>query len=296
MNATFIQLLLAVFALAISSLAQQRYLGQQTTISSFSGAKEQVDNFGCTIVMAARNGLVLAGNNEDRNHPKTIATFIPATEKYYGRIVFGYDDAPTQGGMNDQGLFIDANALAPTGWKPDPNKQTYLLNVMMSILATCATCEEVEAFFEKFNFPALNQARFPVADRSGASMVVEYGQGRVQFVRSGTWYQIATNFVISNVTGSHYPCWRYQTADKIFSESEELSLELVRKILSATHQEGKALTVYSTIYDLKNGIIHIYHLRNFDEVVVMNLSEELKNGQRGLELSSLFGQAKAPIH
>ena len=34
--------------------------------------------YGCTIVMAARNGLVLAGNNEDRNHSQTIVTFIPA--------------------------------------------------------------------------------------------------------------------------------------------------------------------------------------------------------------------------
>ncbi len=51
-----------------------------------------------------------------------------------------------------------------------------------------------------------------------------------------------------------------------------------------------------TIVMLKNGIIHIYHLRNFDEVVVMNLSAELKKGQRCLELSSLFGEAKAPIH
>lgn len=290
MIATFIHLLVTVFFLAISSPAQT------TTISSFYGARELDDHFGCTIVMAARNGLVLAGNNEDRNHPKTIATFIPATEKYYGRIVFGYDDAPTQGGMNDQGLFIDANAIAPTGWKPDPDKQAYPFSVMMSILATCATCEEVEAFFEKFNFPALNQARFPVADRSGASMVVEYGQGRVQFVRSDTWYQIATNFVMSNVTGGHYPCWRYRTADKFLSESGELSVELVRKILSATHQEGKPLTVYSNIYDLKNGIIYIYQLRNFDEVVVMNLSEELQKGQRCLELSSLFGQAKEPTH
>jgi choloylglycine hydrolase len=296
MYSAFIQLLLAIFALAIFSPAQQRHPARPVTISSFAGAMEQVNSFGCTIVMAARNGLVLAGNNEDRNHPKTIATFIPATEKYYGRIVFGYDDAPTQGGMNDQGLFIDANAIAPTGWRPDPNKQTYPLNVMMSILATCATCEEVEAFFEKFNFPALNQARFPVADRSGASMVVEYGQGRVQFVRSDTWYQIATNFVMSNVAGVDYPCWRYRTADKILSESQELSLELIRKILSETHQEGKALTVYSNICDLKNGIIHLYHLRNFDEVVVMNLSEELKKGQRRLELASLFGQTKDPVH
>ncbi len=43
-------------------------------LASFSGA------FGCTIVMAARDGLVLVENNEDRDHPQAIVTFIPATE------------------------------------------------------------------------------------------------------------------------------------------------------------------------------------------------------------------------
>ena len=74
------------------------------------------DPFGCTIVMAARNGLVLVGNNEDRNHPKTIVTFLPASGGYYGRVIFGYDDIIVQGGMNDQGFFIDGNSLAPTGF------------------------------------------------------------------------------------------------------------------------------------------------------------------------------------
>lgn len=244
--------------------------------------------FGCTIVMATRNGLVLVGNNEDRNHPGTIVTFVPVTEKYYGRVVFGYDDAPVQGGMNDQGLFIDANALAPTGWKPEPNKPTFRGNVMMVILGTCATCEDVQAFFEKSNFPALDRARFPVADRSGASMVVEYSQGRVQFVRSDTWYQIATNFVMSNVKAGNYPCWRYRAADKIMSGAKKLNVELIRDVLAKTHQEAGSLTVYSNIYDLNKGTIYVYNLRNFDEVVVLNLAEELKKGQRRLELPSLF--------
>ncbi len=244
--------------------------------------------YGCTIVMAARNGLVLAGNNEDRNHPKTIVTFIPASGAYFGRVVFGYDDAFVQGGMNDQGLFIDGNALAPTGWTPDPDKPTFQGMTMMVILATCATCDDVKAFFEKSNFPVLGQARFPVADRTGASMVVEYGQGRVQFVRSDAWYQIATNFVMSNVKDGNYPCRRYRAADKIMSGAKELSVDLIRDVLEKTHQEGNSLTVYSNIYDLKRGTIYVYNLRNFEEVVVMNLAEELKKGQRRIDLPSLF--------
>ena len=246
------------------------------------------DVFGCTIVMAARDGLVLAGNNEDRNHPQTIVTFIPAKAPYFGRIVFGYDDAPTQGGMNDQGLFIDGNALRPTGWEPEPGKPAYAGNLMMNILATCATCADVEALFGKYNVRALERARFPVADRTGASMVVEYGRGRVQFVKSGTWYQIATNFVMSEVVGGDYPCWRYRAADKILSEAKALSLDLVRNVLDKTHQEGGGLTVYSNIYDLKNGLVTTYNLRNFDQAVVMDLAAELKKGERRVELSSLF--------
>jgi hypothetical protein len=264
--------------------------------SEWSGSKDKsisplanADNvFGCTIVMAARDGLALAGNNEDRNHPQTIVTFIPASESFYGRVVFGYDDAPNQGGMNDQGLFIDANAIAPTGWKPDPAKQSFQGSAMMVILGTCATIEDVQAFFEKNNVPGLERARFPVADRIGTSMVVEYGQGRVQFVRSDTWYQIATNFVISNIKDGNYPCWRYKAADTIMAGAKALSVDLIREVLEKTHQEGRALTVYSNIYDLKKGIIYLYNLRNFEKVVVMDLAEELKKGQKRIELASLF--------
>jgi len=219
--------------------------------------------FGCTIIMAARNGLVLAGNNEDRNHPETQVNFMPATDRYFGRIVFGYDDSPFQGGMNDQGLFIDGNALAPTGWQPVPGKPTFQGIVIMVVLGTCATCEDVKDFFEKYNVPGLDRARFPVADHTGASMVVEYGQGAVQFVETDTWYQIATNFVMSNITSQNYPSQRYRDADAVLSGAKELSFGLIREALNKTHQDGGSLTVYSNIYDLKNRTIHTYLITDF---------------------------------
>jgi hypothetical protein len=250
--------------------------------ASVSGA------FGCTIVKAARNGFVLVGNNEDRNHPETLVNFIPATDKFYGRIVFGYDDSPFQGGMNDQGFFIDGNALASTGWQPLPDKPTFRGIVIMVVLGTCATCEDVKDFFEKYNVPGLERARFPVADRTGTSMVVEYSRGAVRFVETDTWYQIATNFVMSNMNSGNYPCWRYREADAVLSGAKELSFGLIREALSKTSQDGRSLTVYSNIYDLKKGTIYTYLLGNFEEAIVMNLDEELEKGQRRLALASLF--------
>jgi len=123
-------------------------------------------------------------------------------------------------------------------------------------------------------------------------MVVEWGNGGVQFVKSEKWYQIATNFVMSEVKDEEYPCERYRTADRMLSESGTLSVNLIRNVLQETHQEGGALTVYSNIYDLKKGVITTYNLRNFDQALVLNLSEELKKGQRRLELPALFQDAQ----
>ena len=50
------------------------------------------------------------------------------------------------------------------------------------LLAKCATLEEVKDFFRTYNVPGLDQARIPVMDRSGASMVVEWYGGKVVFL------------------------------------------------------------------------------------------------------------------
>jgi hypothetical protein len=243
---------------------------------------------GCTIIMVAKGKIVLAGNNEDWRNPKTKVWFVPASNGEYGRVCVGFDNLYAQGGMNDQGLFIDANALSPTGWKPEEDKPSFQGALIDSILAKCATVEDTIAFCDKYNIRGLAQARFPIADRSGASMVVEYGQGKVQYVKKTGIYQIATNFVITNVKGKTYPCTRYMVADKMLKNAKDVSLDLVRGVLSATHQEGQYPTVYSNICDLKNGIIYLYNFHNFEEVVQFNLAEELKKGRKVYDIPSLF--------
>lgn len=242
---------------------------------------------GCTIVMVAKGKIVLAGNNEDWRNPKTKIWFSPASDGEYGRVCVGFDNLFAQGGMNDQGLFIDANALSPTGWEPIEGKPTFE-GSLDTILAKCATVEEAIAFLDEHNFPGLAQARFPIADRTGASVVIEYGKGKVQYVRKTGIYQIATNFVITNVKEGLYPCTRYRVADKMLKNAEDVSLDLVRAVLSATHQEGQYPTVYSNICDLKNGILYLYNFHNFEEAVLFNLEEELKKGRKIYDIPDLF--------
>ena len=242
----------------------------------------------CTMVMASKDGLVLAGNNEDWKNPKTKAKFIPATTDEFGRVCFGFDDGYAQGGMNDQGLFIDANAISPTDYKSSPNKDNYSGPMIDYILATCATVNVAIAFFEKYNTLGLRQARFPISDKTGASMVVEWAEGKVQFVKPDSWYQVSTNFVFTNVKNKKYPCSRYNIADTLFQQATELSVGLIRAILSATHQEDNYPTVYSNIFDLKNGIGYVYNFHNFEEVWKFNLADELKKGEKTYDLPKKF--------
>jgi len=244
----------------------------------------------CTIVMASKNGIVLVGNNEDWKNRKTKMWFIPASKGEYGRVCFGFDRdfGFAQGGMNDQGLFIDANAIAPTDWKSTEGKPTFTGSLMDQILTECATVEDAVAFFEKYNMPSLRRARFPIADRTGASMVVEWGNGKVQFVKKTGDYQISTNFVISECPDGNYPCWRYNKADSIFRQTDGMSVDLIRDILDATHQEGRYATVYSNIFDLKNGIVYLYHLYDFDHGIKIDLEKELKQGRKSVDIPSLF--------
>ncbi|MFC2167329.1 hypothetical protein ACFLQZ_05130, partial [Acidobacteriota bacterium] len=85
--------------------------------------------FGCTIVMAARNGLVLAGNNEDRNHPETsigsvLQKYIEAlggkellgkirTRKLIGELIYDFpEDDPSK-----TVLPAEVTAASPDKWK-----------------------------------------------------------------------------------------------------------------------------------------------------------------------------------
>jgi tetratricopeptide (TPR) repeat protein len=253
---------------------------------AFLGAAYPAD--GCTIVMVATDKVVLAGNNEDWKNPATKIWFVPASKGEYGRVCVGFDDLWVQGGMNDQGLFIDGNALAPTGWKPVVGKPDFPGSVTDRVLALCATVEDAIRLCDKYNIPGLDTARFPIADRTGASVVVEYGRGKVQYVRKTGPYQIATNFVISNLKSGVYPCRRYSIADKMLKNAREISLDLVRAVLSATHAEGQYPTVYSNICDLRNGLLYLYNFHDFEQVVAFDLAEELKKGAKTYDLPSLF--------
>ena len=250
----------------------------------------------CTVVAAVNDSGIIIGNNEDYTEPFTTVFVIPASGTKYGRLLFGFsfnDTTPGYcGGINEKGLFTDGNGIPNTGWKEEAGKESFSGNLESAVLAKYATVEEVITFFENYNVPNLQTGRWLVADKSGASVIIEWGQDKLQVLRRKGNYQIATNFVQSNYPEGEYPCVRYNIAENIFSRSNDITIDVVRRVLNDTHWEDYGgsynVTLYSYMCDLNKGDIYVYNFHNYDNEVMLNIHEELKKGPHTYLLSSLF--------
>ena len=285
---------LIVLAGVLLVTAQAIHVQQDSTLQE--GVAAEFNNQYCTVVAAVNDSGIIIGNNEDYTQPFTTVFVIPASVTEYGRLLFGFSFSDTIpgycGGVNEKGLFTDGNGIPNTGWREEPGKESFSGNLESAVLAKYATVEEVITFFETHNVPNLQTGRWLVADKSGASVVIEWGQDKLQVLRRKGDYQIATNFVQSNYPEGEYPCVRYNLAENIFSRSNNITIDVVRRVLSDTHWEDYGgsynVTLYSYICDLKKGDIYVYNFHNYDTEVKLNIHEELKKGQHRYLISSLF--------
>jgi tetratricopeptide (TPR) repeat protein len=243
--------------------------------------------FGCTIITLARDGRILIGNNEDWTDPRTRMWIIPAASGEYGRVCFGFAEKFIQGGINEHGLFLDANALPPVGWKPDPAKPVFENDINDYILAHCATVEDAIAFFKKYSV-FLGGGKFVIADASGDSIVVEWAEGTDRISRRKGFYQISTNIPQWNIVPGNVADKRYNIAEKVILSRNEVSVPAVRAVLAATHQEWAYPTIYSYICDLNTLRVYIYNFHDFEEVYELDLLKELNNGRQSYEIPALF--------
>ena len=251
-------------------------------------------SYACTAFMASDGNRVLVGNNEDNRFPHTRIWFNPGKNGQNGRVIFGYDNWMPQGGMNDQGLFIDCFATPKLERKPSKKKLIFRNNFLDVIMAECSSVEEVIELMKQYNLDFMLEFQMLIVDKTGNSAIIE----RDHIIRKKNSYQVVTNFYQSKVAYEDYPCeWykggclRYQIAEKMLKNRRTVSVEHFRDILEATHQNTLGTrTLYSNIYDLKNGLIHVYYLHNFDNEVVINLKEELKKGSHYYEIPSLLGK------
>lgn len=245
----------------------------------------------CTGFLVVGDGKVLFGNNEDFWDPETRVWFVPAQGERHGVMYLGFANGFPQGGMNDAGLAFDGFATGETPMTGQAGKRVFRGNPISEAMETCATVDEVVAFLEAIDLSKfLSRAMLFFADASGDSVIVEGDT----FLRKQGEFQVVTNFYQSAFDDDLAQCPRFAAATGILADRKETSLEVCTRALSASAQRGsKAATLYSNVFDLKARTAHLYLFHDFEETVVLDLDEELKQGARTLRLPELFPPSAA---
>ena len=243
----------------------------------------------CTAFLVTGDGQVLMGNNEDFWNPEVRVWFVPGEEGRFGRVYLGFDNLYPQGGMNVKGLAFDGFATASNPLKKQEGKEVFGGRLLDEVMATCATVEDVIRMLGRYDLSMLERAMLMFSDKSGDSVIVEGDE----LVRKDGSFQVVTNFYQSRQEDDRAMCPRFGLAVGMLEASEEVSLALCRRVLAATAQEGDAPTQYSNVFDLKRGLVYLYHFHNFEEAVVFDLERELAKGAHVLEIAGLFPETFA---
>jgi hypothetical protein len=240
---------------------------------------------GCTAVFVSAGDAVLVGNNEDASMPLSKVWVVPGEGGKYSRLCLGYaGDNIIQGGVNEQGLWFDSFSVEAKQVAASPGERVFAGDMHDRIMAECATVEEVVALLRRYRNPFLADNMLMVGDRTGASAIIE---GNAVLPRRGP-YQIITNFRQSEHPNGSEVCGRYRVAEAMLKADPHVTIDGMRKILAAVHQESPVPTIYSYICDLRNGKLYLYHFHNFENVVVLDVKQELAKGRHSQSLPELF--------
>jgi len=250
----------------------------------------------CTIFTASHGEKVLFGNNEDWINPNTYYWVVPSRGAGYGVVYFGFDNRWPQGGINEKGLAYDINALPRATLNPHPELPK-VKSPFYDFLRTCSTVEEVIDQIKSHSWGGSWRAQVHVADATGDAVIISAGtDGEIAFTRKmkGNGYLVSTNFNRANPENGRHPCWRYDTAAgmlETIQDEDGLTADHFRSILDAVHVEGPSVnTVYSNSFDLRHGIIYLYHWHQFDEVVTLAVPEVIAGTPSPVRIRDLFSQ------
>ncbi|MCC7290469.1 MAG: hypothetical protein IT449_00245 [Phycisphaerales bacterium] len=280
----------------------------------------------CTVFLATDGKLVLGGDSEDWIDPNTQVWFIPATDKTFGVVYFGFgkgeypeggitlhkaelppggilnmqpSDAHgfPQAGINDRGLFFGGAATNSVKHVNPNGKEAFDGFIADHILRTCATVKEARVVLERYSV-GLPQGQLLFGDRTGDSMIVEAGD--VIIPKKGN-HQVITNFKLSQMPNGGDKCARFKKVDTMFAAAPSISIDMVRDALQAVglkpSPDGleKRLpgTQYSIVFDLTHLELHVYRCFDFERPIRMDVRKELSRGARAIRLAEIVESAPA---
>lgn len=167
-------------------------------------------------------------------------------------------------GMNEKGLAIGL-AATPDARLPaaEGRKTVSTLRIIRLVLDRAASVEEAVALMKRYHvdFAGGPQVHYLIADRAGRSVVVEYGEGRLNVIED----RILTNIALTGTKpADRLTDQRYRLlAEGVPTEAS--GLELLRRV-------AQGHTRWSVVYDLAGLKASLVTLQRWDTVRTVSLS------------------------
>jgi hypothetical protein len=181
------------------------------------------------------------------------------------------------GGINEHGLAIENPGVRSATVRPVGKKefifQTYLIRKILDQAKNVGEAVNLAEKYLPFDIDKNSvNAHLFIADASGRSVVLEYGQGGWQKIYGDKPWQVLTNKPVFNVPDAKLreQCWRYKSlADALEKTNGEADWQTGLKMLKDVSQKS---TTWSVVYNLPTKELHfsvyqkwdtIYHLKLF---------------------------------
>ena len=229
----------------------------------------------------------MVGNNEDFWNPNTYMWTERGYNQEYGAIYFGYENLWPQGGVNQAGLVFDGFAedflvISDTVGKP-PLENDFIQEIMKH----CANVDQVKQYLKQYSLAGLERGMLFFVDKTGKYLIVEGDS----LILGNRQHYVLSNFYPSQTPDeSTVPIPFYIKGRKLLENHSDTSISFCTALSDTMHQEKEwgGGTMYTTIYDLKEGIIYLYYFRDFNRVRKFNIKLELSKENYTLFIPELF--------
>ncbi len=259
--------------------------------------------FPCSMYKITVDGKTMVGNNEDSWGQDSKIWFVPRTEDKFGMVCVGYarKHPNPDGAMNEYGLVFDAFTMyrKPNIPEKDPNKKDFAYSHVLKIMQQCKTVDEVHAYLDQLNLHILNGS--PIfyggmlffADKNGKYLIVEADK---MTLGNDAKYVLANFSVADTKDLSTIKMERYCKGVSYLSNKElDTSLAFCAALsdtMSVNRPKAGDGTLYTSIYDLDEGLVHLNFFHDYSKSLSFDLQEELAKGPHSYSFTELFPDNK----
>lgn len=252
----------------------------------------------CSLYKITLHGKTFVGCNEDawRITPRIWFEAKNAKRKYgaafTGSRFDGANGFAPQSGMNEVGLsFSRLASHTPIGTGKKGlmpiNNPTDLLK---SILHSCRTVREVQELISQYDRSIFMEDVFIYIEKSGKYLIVE--PFSTQIGSKSTY--VLSNFCPSITSQQEaLSLKRYRKGVELLKLKQDTNLTFLRSLSDSMHVCRPKIgdgTLLSSIWDLNDGMVHLYFYHDYSEKKTFRLKDELQKGDHHFSMERLFSR------